>query len=143
MNYLDEIDYTTAEFGDLYDELPLWSAPFGLMLLECVELRNGITILDVGAGTGFLAVELAQRCGRNSRVIAVDPWAASMTRLQRKLVHLADKIEATFTALERELNAVAAQKGGLSLTVPMACVSGAKALGLIAIVHGPMQGAGT
>jgi hypothetical protein len=49
VQYLEEIDYKAPEFGDLYDELPLWSAPFGLMLLEHVGLRPGMTILDVGA----------------------------------------------------------------------------------------------
>src|SRR5208282_1926821 len=63
MTYLDEIDYKTPDFADFYDELPLWSAPFGLMLLEHVSLRPGMTILDVGAGTGFITIELAQRCG--------------------------------------------------------------------------------
>jgi arsenite methyltransferase len=88
MNYLNEIDYETPEFGDLYDELPLWSAPFGLMLLENVRLRPGMTILDVGAGTGFVTIELAQRCGSDAIVIAVDPWKAAMTRLTRKLNHI-------------------------------------------------------
>ena len=88
MKYLEEIDHKKPEFGDLYDELPLWSAPFGLILLEQVELRPGMTILDVGAGTGFMAIELAQRCGSDAKVIAVDPWAAAMKRLTRKLDHL-------------------------------------------------------
>ena len=88
MKYLDEIDSKSREFDDLYDELPLWSAPFGQLLLEHVGLRPGITILDVGAGTGFLAIELAQRCGSDAVVIAVDPWEAAMTRLTRKLSHL-------------------------------------------------------
>ncbi len=88
MQYLEEIAYKTPEFGDLYDELPLWSAPFGLMLLEHVGLRPGMTILDVGAGTGFLTLELAQRCGCDAVVIAVDPWEAAITRLTRKLDHL-------------------------------------------------------
>lgn len=88
MKYLEAIDHKTPEFGDLYDELPLWSAPFGLMLLEQVALRAGMTILDVGAGTGFLTIELAQRCGAEAKVIAVDPWEAAMSRLTRKLNHL-------------------------------------------------------
>lgn len=85
---LDGIDYTTSEFGDLYDELPLWSARFGLMLLDQVVLRRGMTVLDVGAGTGFLTIELAQRCGSDTTVIAVDPWEAAMTRLARKVRQL-------------------------------------------------------
>jgi ubiquinone/menaquinone biosynthesis C-methylase UbiE len=88
MNYLDPIDYKSLGFGDLYDELPLWSAPFGLMLLDQVPLRRGMTILDVGAGTGFLTIELAQRCGTDSQVIAVDPWEAAITRLRRKVALL-------------------------------------------------------
>ena len=88
MKYLEEIDYKRTEFGDLYDELPLWSAPFGLLLLEHVEMRPGITILDVGAGTGFLSIELAQRCGSDAVVIAVDPWETAMNRLNRKLEYL-------------------------------------------------------
>ena len=88
MNYLEEIDYTQLEFGEWYDELPLWSAPFGLLLLDRVPMKSGLTILDVGAGTGFLTLELAQRCGPDARVIAVDPWKAGMSRLRRKLDHL-------------------------------------------------------
>lgn len=88
MDYLEEIDYTHAEFADIYDELPLWSAPFGLLLLERAPIKRGIAILDVGAGTGFLSIELAQRCGSDSQVIAVDPWDSAIKRLQRKLDYL-------------------------------------------------------
>ena len=52
MNYLDEIDHTQPGFGELYDELPLWSAMAGLLLLKHVPLEPGITVLDVGCGTG-------------------------------------------------------------------------------------------
>jgi arsenite methyltransferase len=88
MQYLAEVDPSTPEFGEFYDELPLWSAPFGLLLLARVPRQPGLTILDVGAGTGFLPVELAQRCGPTATVIAVDPWTAGMRRLQRKLAQL-------------------------------------------------------
>src|SRR5262249_4747163 len=88
LKYLEEIDYTAEGFGELYDELPLWSAPFGLLLLERVPVKPGITVLDVGAGTGFLTVELAQRCGPSAKVIAVDPWKSGMARLARKISHL-------------------------------------------------------
>ena len=85
MSYLDPIDFQSPAFGDLYDELPLWSAPFGLWLLDRVPMKTGLTILDLGAGTGFLTIELAERCGATSRVIAVDPWAAAIDRLRRKV----------------------------------------------------------
>jgi arsenite methyltransferase len=78
-----EIDGGVAEN---YDELPLWSAPFGQSILARVPLRRGQTIVDIGAGTGFLTIELAQRSA--ARVIAVDPWADAMAVLQRKLDYL-------------------------------------------------------
>jgi SAM-dependent methyltransferase len=72
--------------ADHYDELPLWSAPFGQLILDRVPLRRGQTIVDIGAGTGFLTVELAQRSA--ARVIAVDPWADAMDVLRRKVAYL-------------------------------------------------------
>jgi ubiquinone/menaquinone biosynthesis C-methylase UbiE len=81
-------DPDSAELAAHYDELSLWSAPFGQLLLEQVPLRRGQVTLDVGAGTGFLTVELAQRCGPDGRVIAVDPWAAGLDQLRRKAAYL-------------------------------------------------------
>lgn len=88
MKHLDDIDIQTEEFAEFYDELPLWSAPFGLAMLDRVPIRAGQTILDVGAGSGFLSIELAQRCGPGTRVIAVDPWAPVARRLRRRLARL-------------------------------------------------------
>lgn len=85
VTYLDPIDVHTPDFGDLYDELPLWSAPFGLWILDRAPIRPGLTILDIGSGTGFISIELAERCGPEATVIAVDPWRPAMERLRRKL----------------------------------------------------------
>lgn len=89
MDLFEEIDHQHPDFGNLYDELPLWSAPFGLRMLEHVRIGPRLTILDVGAGTGFLSLELAQRCGARSTVHAVDPWGAAAQRLRWKLERLA------------------------------------------------------
>jgi precorrin-6B methylase 2 len=84
----EKFDFSRAEVGEFYDELPLWSAPFGLLMLERLPIRNGVRILDVGAGTGFLSIELAQRCGAQSIVYAVDPWKPGVDRLRRKIEYL-------------------------------------------------------
>jgi arsenite methyltransferase len=65
------------EFVAALDELPLWSAPFGLRLLEAVPLEPGATVLDVGCGTGFPLLELAHRLG-------LDPWGGALARAQAK-----------------------------------------------------------
>ncbi len=67
-----------------FDELPLWSAPFGLRLLETVHLATGMTVLDVGFGTGFPLLELARRLGPSARVYGVDPWGAGAARAREK-----------------------------------------------------------
>jgi arsenite methyltransferase len=78
-------DLTSRDVIDAYDELPLWSAMFGLLLLEHVPLRRAITALDVGCGTGFPLIELAQRLGPESSVHGIDPWEAALSRAERKL----------------------------------------------------------
>ena len=85
MDHLEPIDFHAPGFGGFYDELPLWSAPFGLFLLERAPLDPGMRVLDVGAGTGFLSIELAERCGAQARVFAVDPWPEGVARLREKL----------------------------------------------------------
>ena len=87
---MESWDGETPDLADpatvaLYDEVPLWSAPFGLVLLESVNLRPDLTVLDVGCGTGFPLLELAERLGPEARLHGVDPWAPAMERLRAKV----------------------------------------------------------
>ncbi len=68
-----------------YDELPLWSAMFGLLLLEEVPLTRVKAALDVGCGTGFPLIELAERLGPAAHVHGLDPWKAGLARAAEKL----------------------------------------------------------
>jgi arsenite methyltransferase len=72
------------EFAAAVDELPLWSASFGLALLEAVPLDPEAVVLDVGCGTGFPLLELAHRLGPRARLFGVDPWAAVLGRARAK-----------------------------------------------------------
>lgn len=67
----------------LFDELPLWSAHGGALLLEHVPL-HARRVLDLGCGAGFPMLELAERLGRGSHVVGLDPWAAALQRAQLK-----------------------------------------------------------
>lgn len=67
-----------------YDETPLWSAPFGLRLLDRVRMAHGMAVLDVGCGAGFPLLELVQRVGPGCRGVGVDPWAAGLRRAREK-----------------------------------------------------------
>ena len=66
------------------DEVPVWSAPFGRRLLERVRLRSGFTVLDIGCGTGFPLLEIAQRLGPAGRAVGIDPWGAALARAREK-----------------------------------------------------------
>lgn len=75
----------TGVLTDLYDELPFWSAPFGLKLLDHVEYKPAITALDIGFGTGFPLIELAMRLGESSIVYGIDPWLEAHALVNIKL----------------------------------------------------------
>jgi len=67
------------------DDFPLWSAPFGLILLDHIRLRPKIEALDIGFGSGFPLLELAQRLGNSSTVYGIDPDKVAHERTQYKL----------------------------------------------------------
>jgi hypothetical protein len=52
------------------DELPFWSAPFGLKLLDLIDYKPAISAIDIGFGTGFPLIELAMRLGDSSAVVS-------------------------------------------------------------------------
>ncbi len=79
-----EFDLDSFRLIDLLDELPLWSAPFGLRLLENIKLRKNITALDIGFGLGFPLLELAMRLGESCKVYGIDPWEAAIKRVEEK-----------------------------------------------------------
>lgn len=68
----------------LYDELPFWSAPFGLTLLDHVPMQPGINVLDIGSGSGFPMLELAERLGKTSMVYGIDPSEDSIAMITAK-----------------------------------------------------------
>ena len=68
-----------------YDETPIWSAPFGLTLLDTVTMVPGINILDIGSGGGFPMIELAERFGESCQVYGLDPSEDSNTMIREKI----------------------------------------------------------
>jgi ubiquinone/menaquinone biosynthesis C-methylase UbiE len=69
----------------VFDDLPLWAAPFGLALLDTARMRGVSAALDVGCGAGFPLVELAERLGQSCRAVGLDPWQRGLDRAALKL----------------------------------------------------------
>ena len=84
-DYLNYIFKDTPEFVNTFDELPLWSASFGLLLLKHIELKPNLVVLDIGSGTGFPLLELAQRLGPTCTCTGIDPWANATHRAKEKI----------------------------------------------------------
>ncbi|QQS36671.1 MAG: class I SAM-dependent methyltransferase [Ignavibacteriales bacterium] len=80
-----EFNFDDPELVSYLDELPFWSAPFGIALLEKVRYKKNITALDIGCGTGFPLTEIAMRLGSTSKVYGLDPWTAALDHLTSKL----------------------------------------------------------
>jgi len=70
-----------------FDELPLWSAPFGILLLKHVALTPNSTVLDIGSGAGFPLLELAQRLGPTCKCYGIDTWTNANDRARLKMVN--------------------------------------------------------
>ena len=79
-----DADFSAPHIVRAYDEVALWSALFGLFLLDEVPLGGG-TVLDVGCGTGFPLIELAERLGPDAQVHGIDPWTAGLARAREKI----------------------------------------------------------
>lgn len=73
------------EFISVQDELPYWSAPFGLKLIDQLPVRKNMNVLDIGCGFGFPLIEIAERLGNSSRVFGLDPWRPALERAEKKI----------------------------------------------------------
>lgn len=78
-------DFNEADLVSIIDELPLWSAPFGLKLLDAITIKRDMTVLDIGFGLGFPAIEVASRLGHSCKVYGIDPWKAAIQRAKKKI----------------------------------------------------------
>jgi len=87
-NYLNQaFDLENPEFISVIDELPFWSARFGLRLLDKINYRKNITAIDIGFGLGFPLLEVAMRLGNSSKIYGIDPWVKAIERTHKKIHH--------------------------------------------------------
>lgn len=84
-SYLDYSFNDTPENVNTFDEVPLWSASFGLLLLKHLELLPNQVIIDIGSGTGFPLLELASRLGNSCKLYGIDPWENAANRARQKI----------------------------------------------------------
>jgi arsenite methyltransferase len=84
---MEKIDQEISNWDDIapfYDDLPVWSAYFGMILLNEIKVGIDLNILDLGCGTGFPSLEIAARLGNKGRIYALDPWEKALEILELK-----------------------------------------------------------
>lgn len=79
------LDWQSKEIVNIVDEITLWSAPFGKLLLENIPMKSGATVVDIGFGTGFPLIELSQRFGEKSKIIGIDIWTEAIKVVRNKI----------------------------------------------------------
>ncbi len=77
--------YTEEELISTLDELPFWSAPFGFELLNQIQIKKKLKVLDIGCGLGFPIIQLAQMLGKSSMCFGIDPSESSIKRAEFKI----------------------------------------------------------
>jgi arsenite methyltransferase len=77
-------DIRQPELASALDEVSFWSSRFGAFLFKHLPLRPNVRILDLGCGTGFPSLELAQVYGTSCMVTGIDIWKEAILRAQAK-----------------------------------------------------------
>jgi ubiquinone/menaquinone biosynthesis C-methylase UbiE len=78
-------DFDLTAYVNVADECSIWSAPFGLKLLDHIDYKQNISAIDIGFGTGFPLTEIALRLGKSSTVYGIDPWSDAIERAKKKI----------------------------------------------------------
>jgi SAM-dependent methyltransferase len=64
--------------------------PYGTYVLERAELREGMRVLDVGAGCGDLTLEAARTVGATGKVVGVDISRPMLARARERTMELSN-----------------------------------------------------
>ena len=76
----DDVDHWTAVFDD--PERDAWQKPDALV--EALDLEPGMTVADLGAGTGYMSRRLSKAVGPRGTVFAVDPEPKLVAHLRAR-----------------------------------------------------------
>lgn len=84
-DYLDQTPgVDDRRLASVFDEVSLWSARFGLLMLEHLAPTADSQLLDLGCGAGFPLLELAHAWGRSCHFVGADLWQAALARALAK-----------------------------------------------------------
>ncbi len=88
---MSNIKFDAPELAERYDAVSDSQYKKGLMLIEQMGIKSSDNVLDVGCGTGRMAVHVSEIVGPSGSVLGIDPSPYRVQVAEEKLKILADK----------------------------------------------------
>ena len=82
---MSSLDFEAPQLAEKYDQLSDGQYESGKALVDLLGLKTGSTVLDLGCGTGRLALYAASIVGQSGKVHAIDPSPPRIEVAERKL----------------------------------------------------------
>ncbi len=83
--YLNQtFNWQSEEIVAVFDDMPTWSAMPGNALLEAIEYAPNKTVVDIGYGTGYPLLQLAERFGNTCKLYGIDIWEEAIEHARLK-----------------------------------------------------------
>jgi arsenite methyltransferase len=70
---MSEIDWDTPESAESYDQNCNHQFQKGQTLIEMMKIKSGDSVLDIGCGTGWQAVNVSEIIGPSGKLTCIDP----------------------------------------------------------------------
>lgn len=82
---MSNIKYDDTKLAERYDAVSDSQYKKGLMLIEQMGIKSGDHVLDVGCGTGRMAIHVSGIVGRSGSVLGIDPSPYRIAVAEQKL----------------------------------------------------------
>lgn len=82
---MNHIENDTPELAEKYDKLSNSQFENGLVLIGKLGINEGSNVLDIGCGTGRLALHTAGIVGKSGRIVGIDPSLLRIESAKRKV----------------------------------------------------------
>ncbi|NJD75480.1 MAG: methyltransferase domain-containing protein [Candidatus Methanoperedens sp.] len=82
---MSNIEYDTPELAEKYDRISNSQFENGIVLVDKLGINGGNNVLDIGCGTGRLALHAAGIVGKSGRIVGIDPSPLRIETARRKI----------------------------------------------------------
>lgn len=81
---MSEIDWDTPESAEIYDQNCDHQFQKGQTLIKTMKIKNGDSVLDIGCGTGWQALNVSKIIGPSGKLTCIDPSSYRIELARKK-----------------------------------------------------------